>query len=76
MLAAPIATPVTAIPINFDRDQPERKDFGKLVYRGGLNLFGKSRHFGGYSGIALDESGTSALGGLRCRHLDARNARL
>lgn len=61
VLARPITTPVTAIPITFDRDQPGRTAFGKLVFRGGLNLFGKSRHFGGYSGIALDASGTTLL---------------
>ncbi len=61
VLTGPIATTVTAIPITFDRDRPEREAFGKLTFRGGLNLFGKSRHFGGYSGIALDESGTALL---------------
>lgn len=57
----PIATRVSVIPINFDRDHPERAEFGKLIFRGGLNLFAKSRHFGGYSGIALDSSGTTLL---------------
>ncbi|ODS03108.1 hypothetical protein AUC71_11485 [Methyloceanibacter marginalis] len=47
-----IETRVSVIPINFDRDRPERKEFGKLIFRGGLNLFGRSRHFGGFSGIA------------------------
>ncbi len=52
---------VTAIPIDLDRDNPGRRDFGKLVFRGGLNLFGKSPHFGGYSALAIDPSGTSIL---------------
>jgi hypothetical protein len=60
-LDKPIATIVTAIPIDFDRDNPGRKDFGKLIFRGGLNLFAKSRHFGGYSGLVIDPSGTSIL---------------
>lgn len=60
-LRAPIATSVSAIPIAFDRDRPDRTAFGKLIFRGGLNLFGKSRHFGGYSGLALDRSGTGLL---------------
>lgn len=60
-LTAPIATTVSAIPINFDRDRPQRKTFGKLTFLGGLNLFAKSRFFGGYSGIALDQSGTALL---------------
>jgi hypothetical protein len=31
-----VAKPVkiTAVPIDFDRDNPKRKDFGKLVWRG------------------------------------------
>ncbi len=61
VLEAPIATTVTAIPIDFDRDNPGRKEFGKLIYRGGLNLFAKSHHFGGYSGIVIDRSGAHLL---------------
>jgi hypothetical protein len=60
-LSAPITTTVSAIPINFDRDRPERTTFGKLTFVGGLNLFAKSRFFGGYSGVALDSSGTTLL---------------
>lgn len=56
-----ITTPVTAIPIDFDRENPERKDFGKLVFRGGLNLFAKSSYFGGYSALALDPTGSKLL---------------
>jgi hypothetical protein len=57
--AEPVA--ITAIPIDFDRDNPERKEFGKLVWRGGVNLFGKSSYFGGYSALAIDASGNSLL---------------
>lgn len=57
----PIRVRVSVIPINFDRDKPEHIDFGKLRFRGGLNLFGRSRHFGGFSGLALDASGTTLL---------------
>jgi hypothetical protein len=52
---------VTAIPIDFDRDQADRKDFGKLIWRGGVNLFGKSSFFGGYSALIVDESGDQLL---------------
>jgi hypothetical protein len=52
---------VTAIPIDFDRDNPDRKNFGKLVWRGGVNLFGKSPFFGGYSALIVDSSGESLL---------------
>jgi hypothetical protein len=61
VLPAPITTTVTAIPLDFDRDRPERKEFGKLVFRGGINLFANTRHFGGYSAMALDASGTTLL---------------
>jgi hypothetical protein len=46
-----------AIPIDFDRDNPERKDFGKLVRRGCLNLFTNSSYFGSFSELAIDPSG-------------------
>jgi hypothetical protein len=61
VLEGPITVRVTAIPITFDRDDTKRVDFGKLAFRGGLNLFGRSRHFGGFSGIAIDPSGTTLL---------------
>jgi hypothetical protein len=57
----PVAVKVTAIPIDFDRDNPDRKQFGKLIYRGGLNLFANSSFFGGYSEMVLDPTGTSLL---------------
>jgi hypothetical protein len=52
---------ITAIPIDFDRDNPERKEFGKLVWRGGLNLFANLPYFGGYSALAIDPSGKTIL---------------
>lgn len=60
-LERPIVTRVSVIPITFDRDKPELETFGKLTFRGGLNLFARSRHFGGYSGLAIDASGTTLL---------------
>ena len=61
VLEGPVTTKVTAIPIDFDRDHPEHKEFGKLVFRGGLNLFANSIYFGGYSALAVDPSGASIL---------------
>jgi len=52
---------ITAIPIDFDRDDPGRKQFGKLVWRGGFNLFAKPPFFGGYSGLVVAPSGKSLL---------------
>ncbi len=60
-LPGPAPIKITTMPIDFDRDRPERKEFGKLVFRGGLNLFANSRHFGGYSGLIVDASGRSLL---------------
>ena len=56
-------TPITiaASPIDFDRENPSRKEFGKLIFRAGLNLYAKSAHFGGFSALAVDPSGTSLL---------------
>ena len=61
VLPGPTATTVTAIPIDFDRDNPSRKEFGKLIFRAGLNLFAKSIYFGGYSAMAIDPTGHSLL---------------
>jgi hypothetical protein len=61
VLPGPTATTVTAIPIDFDRENPSRREFGKLIFRAGLNLFAKSIYFGGYSGMAIDPTGHSLL---------------
>ena len=52
---------ISVIPIDFDRDNPGRKEFGKLIWRGGLNLYARSPFFGGYSGLIVDASGKSLL---------------
>ncbi len=61
VLPGPTATTVTAIPIDFDRENPGRKEFGKLIFRAGLNLYAKSIYFGGYSALAIDPTGHSLL---------------
>jgi hypothetical protein len=61
LLEGPIRTAITALPIDFDRANPKRKEFGKLIFRSGLSLYTKSRHFGGYSGLAIDTSGRTLL---------------
>lgn len=60
-LERPIAVRVSVIRFTFDRDHPEKTKFGRLVFRGGLNIFARSTHFGGFSGLALDPSGGSLL---------------
>lgn len=52
---------ITAIHVDFDRDNPDRKKFGKLTYRSGLNLFANSSFFGGYSEMITDPAGTTLL---------------
>ena len=60
-LTGPAKTRISVVPLSFDPDAATKTRFGKLTYRGGLNLFARSVHFGGYSAIALDASGTTLL---------------
>jgi hypothetical protein len=61
MPAGVVPVTVTAIPIDFDRDNPDHKEFGKLTWLGGFNLFANSSFFGGYSALAIDPAGKSLL---------------
>jgi hypothetical protein len=61
VLEGPTPTSIAAVPIDFDRDHPDRKEFGKLMFRAGLNLYARSSYFGGYSALAIDPSGRSLL---------------
>jgi len=45
----------------FDNAQPGKRDFGRLVWQGGLVLNSGSEHFGGYSGLAVDSKGERFL---------------
>lgn len=58
---SPHSITVTATPIEFDRDQPQRRDFGRLIWRGGVDLRSQSTYFGGYSGLTLDATGNRLL---------------
>lgn len=60
-LPRPVPVAIAASPIDFDRENPSRKAFGKLVFRAGLNLYGKSAYFGGFSALAIDPSGRTLL---------------
>ncbi|MFC5068562.1 esterase-like activity of phytase family protein [Flaviflagellibacter deserti] len=56
-LAEPIT--ITAKPIaSFERANPERTEFGALTFRGGLELRGSDRSFGGYSGLRVEADGS------------------
>jgi len=61
VLQKPEPITVSSLPVDFDRENPERKNFDKLMFRGGVSLFASNPHFGGYSAIALDASGKSLL---------------
>ena len=76
VLDGPTPTTVTAIPIDFDRDNPSRKEFGKLIFRAGLNLYAKSSHFGGYLRARPRPVRPNAARHLRCRHLAQGQSRL
>lgn len=55
----PEAIAVKAVPIaHFDPREPERRRFGKLEYRGGLELTAGNAAFGGWSSLRLDPTGT------------------
>lgn len=41
----------------FDPREPQRKQFGNLVFRGGLELSSSHKHFGGLSGIRVSADG-------------------
>jgi hypothetical protein len=60
-LTRPTPVAIAAAPIDFARDNPSRKEFGKLIFRAGLNLYAKSAHFGGFSALAIGHSGGSLL---------------
>ncbi len=42
---------------NFDRLKRDETRFGKLAFRGGVELTSQSKYFGGWSGLALDDDG-------------------
>lgn len=52
-----LAQPIEA----FDRQHPDRRQFGRLEWRGGLVLSSSSRSFGGWSGLSLDKDGRRLL---------------
>jgi hypothetical protein len=53
---------IQARPIpHFERGRPEARRFGPLEFRGGLVLSSPSEHFGGWSGLIVDEGGKSLL---------------
>ena len=53
---------VTARPIaSFRSSEPNRRDFGRLEFRGGLILTGDAKSFGGWSGITMESDGRRFL---------------
>ncbi len=59
---APKAIEVTArVLSHFDKTSPNKMRFGRLAWRGGVELSSPSKHFGGWSGLALDKTGRVLL---------------
>ena len=53
---------ISARPITgFDKQNTDRQQFGRLRWRGGLELSSTSREFGGLSGLVLDDDGRRLL---------------
>ena len=58
----PVAVAVKATPIDhFDPREPEKTRFGKLEFRGGLELAADHPAFGGWSALRLDATGSRLL---------------
>ncbi|NJL07816.1 MAG: twin-arginine translocation pathway signal [Methylacidiphilales bacterium] len=58
----PVALVVRATPItSFDPHEPERTRFGRLEFRGGLELSADNPAFGGWSALHLDATGERVL---------------
>ena len=57
----PQAIAVEARPLVLDAADPDRRQFGKLEWRGGLPLTSTSRFFGGLSGLAIRPDGKGLL---------------
>lgn len=52
---------VNAVPVPLYPDEPERRDLGELVYRGGLELRSTDPAFGGFSALAFNADGTRLI---------------
>lgn len=59
---APVSIEIEARAItHFDRRNPKHKQFGELEFLGGLVLQSKQKHFGGFSGLHIEQDGVSFL---------------
>lgn len=56
--SAPRTIKVTSVPLSFSVLDRTRKDFGKLSWRGGIELISEEKRFGGFSGIAIETDGS------------------
>ena len=59
--AEPRDVRVQARPLVLDQANPERRRFGKLIWRGGLVLRSSAGAFGGYSGLTVSADGSELL---------------
>ncbi len=52
---------IRAMPYTLDPANPGRRDFGRLQWRGGLELRSANTAFGGYSGLSISRNGEDVL---------------
>jgi len=52
---------VKSVPVNFSLTNKDQINFGKLAWRGGIELIGPGKFFGGLSGITVGEDGTDFI---------------
>jgi hypothetical protein len=53
--AAPLPLEIDATPVPLKLDEPQAREIGRLVYRGGLSLKAPSRNFGGWSDLVVSQ---------------------
>ncbi len=58
---APKNISVAADPIVLNQSSPEQRKFGKLIWRGGVQLRSESPFFGGFSGLVIDSEGEKII---------------
>jgi hypothetical protein len=61
ILLRTLSVKVTSVPVNFSLANKTQTTFGKLAWRGGIELIGPGEFFGGLSGIAIGSDGTDFI---------------
>lgn len=56
-----LATDVTVAPIRLDEENPERTNFGRLIWRGGISIASDDSRFGGLSALHVTADGKKLI---------------